>query len=120
MRNLRRCLPGWISPTATPCWTPALYDPELSNLAFAGPHEAEILARSTNAWGGCVGLSPYVRAKYLLRPLVEKQRQPFLQYGETFLADPDNRAFAEKLRFTISPPGHVTTLKPSQMPGRTD
>lgn len=96
----------------------ALYDPELSQLAFAGPHEAEIAARSANAWGGCVGIAPYVRAKYLLRPLVAAgQKQPFARYGEAFLADPANRAFAENLRFSVTAPGRVTPLKPSQMPG---
>ena len=93
----------------------AVYDPELSKLAFAGPHEAEHLAQSTNDWHGLVGVSGYVRAKYLLRPLMADGPRPFARVGEAFLADPENRAFCEKLRFSVTAPGHVTPLKPSEM-----
>ena len=95
--------------------TLALYDPELSKLAFAGPHEAEHLAQSTNDWHGLVGVSGYVRAKYLLRPLMAAGPRPFARLGESFLADPENRAFCEKLRFSVIAPGHITPLKPSEM-----
>ncbi len=93
----------------------AVYDPELSRLAFAGPHEAEHLAKSTDSWSSLVASGGYVRAKYLLRPLMAAGPRPFARVGEAFLADPENRAFYEKLRFSVIAPGHITPLKPSEM-----
>jgi hypothetical protein len=93
----------------------ALYDPDLSRLAFAGPHEAGILEQSANSWKGCVGLASYVRAKYLVQPLLAEGKKPFVRAGEVFLADPGNLAFYEKLKFPVVGAGHVTPLKPSQI-----
>jgi hypothetical protein len=93
----------------------SLYDSELFRLAFAGPHEAGIFDQSTNSWKGCVGMASYVRAKYLVQPLLAKEKQPFVRTGETFLADPGNRSFYDKLKFPVTAPGKITPLKPSQM-----
>ena len=95
--------------------TLALYDPDLSKLAFSGPHEAENLKQSTDDWTGLIGIAGYVRTKYLLRPLMTAGPRPFEQFGKAFLAKPDNRAFVEKLRFTVTAPGCITPLKPSDL-----
>jgi len=93
----------------------ALYDADLSRLAFDGPHEAEVLEKSTNPWKGGVALTPYVRAKYLQRPDIGQEKQPFAGFGKAFLANPENRVFYEKLKFTVVAPGKITPLKPSEM-----
>ena len=95
--------------------TLALYDPDLSKLAFSGPHEAGNLKQSTDDWTGLLGIAGYVRAKYLLRPLMTAGPRPFEQFGKAFLAKPANRAFVEKLRFTVTAPGWITPLKPSEL-----
>ncbi|MEK7414731.1 MAG: hypothetical protein AAB263_15565 [Planctomycetota bacterium] len=93
----------------------SLYDPVLSQLAFAGPHEADLLTGSTNSWKGLIAIESYVRAKYFMRPLLANGPRPYAKVGEQFLADPDNRAFYDKLQFTVVAPGCITPLKPSQM-----
>lgn len=93
----------------------ALYDPDLSRLAFEGPHQKEILEQSANSWKGAVAISPYIRARYLMRPLVANGRQPYTGYGDTYLDDADDRAFYKSLQFRVTEPGCLTPLKPSQM-----
>lgn len=94
----------------------ALHDADLSRLAFAGPHEAEVLAQSQHPWKGLVGLSPYIRAKFLLRPAMAAGARPFAAVGERFLADPAQHAFHDALSGAVTPPGRVTPLKPSHLP----
>ena len=93
----------------------ALYDADLSRLAFDGPHEGEVLEQSVSPWKGGTARASYVRAKYLLRPSIGQEKQPFAGFGKAFLANPENRAFYEKLKFTVVAPGKITPLKPSQM-----
>ncbi len=93
----------------------ALYDPELTRLAFHGPHEKEILQQSTNPWLGGVALSPYVRARYLTAPLLAEGGAPFADYGKDYLSHAASRDMYQSLLFRVVEPGRVTPLKPSQM-----
>ena len=93
----------------------ALYDADLTRLAFDGPHEAEVLEQSISPWKGGTALAPYVRSKYLVLPHIADEKQPFANFGKAFLADSENRAFYEQLRFKVVEPGRITPLKPSQM-----
>lgn len=88
----------------------AAMDPLLGRLAFAGPHEAEVLANAGNAWKGGTALRPYVRAKHL-----DRDRAMEAAAGAAFLAREGNRAFHDRLRFAVVAPGRVTPLKPSQL-----
>jgi len=92
----------------------AQYDPTLRQLAFSGPNEAEAVANAGSDWKGGINAQSYVREKYLRQPILAKDPKPFRQLGEQFLADPENRAFYEKLAFEVEAPGAVTPLKPSQ------
>ena len=93
----------------------ALYDADLTRLAFDGPHESEVLEQSTSPWKGGTALASYVQSKYLLRPNIADDKQPFASFGKKFLANPENRAFYEPLQFKVIEPGRITPLKPSQM-----
>lgn len=94
----------------------APYDAVLDRLAFAGPHEAEVLAGSENPWKGGTALTRYVRNKFILRPLLAAKPQPWAEFGTAFLADPTNRAWHDRLAAPVVAPGYVTPLKPSAMP----
>lgn len=88
----------------------ATMDPLLDRLAFAGPHQAEVLANTGNAWKGGTALRAYVRGKYL-----DRDRAMETAAGAAFLAREGNRAFHDRLRFDVIAPGRATPLKPSQL-----
>lgn len=83
------------------------YDPELGRLAFAGPHEPEVLAQSANPWKGGTALRGYVRGKFLRDHAHEAAA------GAAFLADPAARAFHDGLRYEVVAPGRVAPARPS-------
>jgi len=92
----------------------AHYDPVLTQLAFHGLHEAEVRANASSEWKGGINAQDYVREKYLLHDRIQKQPQPYRKIGERFLADPENRAYHERLFFEVREPGATTPLKPSE------
>lgn len=92
----------------------AHYDPVLVTLAFDGPHEAEIRKNASSSWQGGANAQSYIREKYILGPVIQKQPRPYLGFGERFLASPENRAFHDHLFFEVVPPGAITPRKPSE------
>lgn len=91
------------------------YDPILQKLAFAGPHEAAVLANAGNSWQGGANAQDYVREKYLMRSVISEKRQPYAAIGEEFLASRENKAFYDALFFEVKAPGAAAPLTPSQM-----
>ncbi len=92
----------------------AHYDPVLKELAFSGPHEAEVQKNSASAWKGGANAQAYVSEKYLRQASIEADPRPDRKIGEAFLKDPANRAFYDQLFFDVKEPGAVTPLVPSQ------
>lgn len=93
----------------------AHYDPELTKLAFYGPHEAEALANIGSDWKGGTNAQDYVWEKYLMQAVVKAKPRPYAEYGERFLAKPENREFYEKLNRPVVAPGAVKPTTPSAM-----
>jgi len=97
----------------------APHDPALSQLAFSGPHEAEILDNAPNDWRGGIMAQGYISAKFLHRQLIAENPQPYADFGIAFLKDPDNRTFTALLTNKVEGSGAVQPRKPSHIFTRT-
>lgn len=105
----------WIKGRFLSCQI-ANYDPVLTELAFYGPHEAEALSNASSSWKGCANAQDYVREKFIMQPVIAKNRQPYAAVGGQFLKKAENRDFYQKLFFEVTGPA-VTPFKPGEMPG---
>ena len=93
----------------------AHYDTTIEKLAFDGPHEADRLEKSSNGWHGGTNAQDYITEKLLMRSIVKANPQPYASYGKSFLSEPGNKAFYDKLYFVVKAPGCVAAQKPSEM-----
>lgn len=105
----------WIKGRFLSCQI-ANYDPVLKQLAFYGPHEAEAMADINSSWKGGAMAQRYVYEKFIMQPVIEKNRQPDKALGEKFLQNKENQNFYNSLNFEVTAPGAVIPLKPSEMP----
>lgn len=100
----------YIAPALAP------FSEKVAEYLFTGPRQERRLSDLSDSWGG-VQAGGWLRAKLLEYPAAVGGNQPFLAYGQRFLAKQENSELAAKLAFAITEPGYRAPLTPAETGG---
>jgi len=92
----------------------APFDARLADFCFVR-RRAERFEKRANEWQGGVLAREWLRQKWLVMPAAADGAPAFARFGERFRENPENRAWLERIAFTVEPPGFRMPMTPAQM-----
>lgn len=92
----------------------APFSETVAEYLFTGARQERQLRRMDSSWAGARAAG-WLRAKLIDLPAAKGGKQPYLKYGEQFLAKKENRDFLASLSFEVTPPGYQPPHTPPEM-----
>lgn len=93
----------------------APFSGEVAEYLFTGARQERQLRHMDSSWEGGAQAAGWLRAKLIDLPAAKGGKQPYLKYGQQFLAKKENRDFLASLSFDVTPPGYQPPHAPSEM-----
>ena len=92
----------------------APFDAKLAEFCFVR-RRSERFEKRNNEWQGGVLAREWLRQKFIVLPAAAGGEPAWARFGEQFRSNPENRAWLERIAFTVEPPGFRMPMSPAQM-----